>query len=446
MDGFAVEVGGCHFRVREVNRASTYQGTARRRCLGSGQAGRRRRIVVDDPFGGECSRCAIRHGLALEVPVVHETQRASPYRRTQTRWARHISLRRQSRMGCPWGFQHLDARFFGSGLLASHREVRNLKLAVQSEHRARISPGRLPDAAWGVADTLPESERQAEYDRLEQKYGPRNASTNGAGKTTSRRPRLTHASAGAREHPLRTDHGQENTGARRARTRRSLSRSSRSRHHASLRRSRPSAGLKRITQRRSHALRLRSQSSRTASPSSAPPPMAEHMAAITSGSESSPPSSAARCPSMSAASSIPRSKKPRPPSPRMRRPSQHSERTTDEATHTNTKDRNGRRSGDPHDRRPAGSQGHRRPRVQGRGYSSVTDHLYSMGSYDERVAPGAFAETLAGRPDVQLLINHGSSGGSGMPLARTTIPLGQVGHLSLAEDYKGPSFLSATRS
>jgi len=138
MDGFAVEVVGSRVRVREVNRAHTCQGTAWRRCLGSGQAGRRRRLVVDDPFGGQCSRCALRHGLAPEVPVVHQTQRASPYHRTPTRWARHISFRRQSCLGCPRGFRHLNARFLGSGMLASHRPVRNLELAVQSERRARI--------------------------------------------------------------------------------------------------------------------------------------------------------------------------------------------------------------------------------------------------------------------------------------------------------------------
>ena len=49
---------------------------------------------------------------------------------------------------------------------------------------------QLPGAAWDAADTLPETERQAEYDRLTEKYGPRDAATNGAG-TTSRRPRLS---------------------------------------------------------------------------------------------------------------------------------------------------------------------------------------------------------------------------------------------------------------
>jgi hypothetical protein len=51
---------------------------------------------------------------------------------------------------------------------------------------------QLPEAAWGVADLLPEADRLIEMERLEQKYGPRNPSTNGAGAVpkTSRR-RLT---------------------------------------------------------------------------------------------------------------------------------------------------------------------------------------------------------------------------------------------------------------
>jgi HK97 family phage prohead protease len=66
------------------------------------------------------------------------------------------------------------------------------------------------------------------------------------------------------------------------------------------------------------------------------------------------------------------------------------------------------------------------------GYASTFEDLYDMGAYDEVVARGAFTQTLAGRPDVQLLTNH-----EGLPLARTTIPPGQVGHLSLSEDYRG---------
>ena len=44
-----------------------------------------------------------------------------------------------------------------------------------------------------------------------------------------------------------------------------------------------------------------------------------------------------------------------------------------------------------------------------------------MGGYTETIARGAFTKTLSERPDVQLLINH-----EGLPLARTTIPPGQV--------------------
>jgi hypothetical protein len=45
----------------------------------------------------------------------------------------------------------------------------------------------LPGAAWDAADILPAAERAEEYARLEQKYGPRNPSTNGAGKIRSTR-------------------------------------------------------------------------------------------------------------------------------------------------------------------------------------------------------------------------------------------------------------------
>ena len=66
------------------------------------------------------------------------------------------------------------------------------------------------------------------------------------------------------------------------------------------------------------------------------------------------------------------------------------------------------------------------------GIASRTAVPYEMGNYDEVVAPGAFAATLARRPDVQLLVNH-----EGLPLARTTIPPGQPGHLALSEDSEG---------
>jgi HK97 family phage prohead protease len=66
------------------------------------------------------------------------------------------------------------------------------------------------------------------------------------------------------------------------------------------------------------------------------------------------------------------------------------------------------------------------------GWASVVGEKYDMGAYDELVAPGAFTKTLAGSPDVQLLVNH-----EGLPLARTTLPPGQPGHLSLSEDLRG---------
>lgn len=61
------------------------------------------------------------------------------------------------------------------------------------------------------------------------------------------------------------------------------------------------------------------------------------------------------------------------------------------------------------------------------GYASVTERAYDMGWYQETLARGAFAETLARRPDVQMLINH-----EGLPIARTV-----GGTLRLAEDDTG---------
>ena len=78
-------------------------------------------------------------GWHLKFPWYTRPNGLPAYRWTPTRWARHISFRRQSCLGYPRGFQHLNARFLGSGMLASHRPVQNLKLTVQSERRARIS-------------------------------------------------------------------------------------------------------------------------------------------------------------------------------------------------------------------------------------------------------------------------------------------------------------------
>lgn len=73
--------------------------------------------------------------------------------------------------------------------------------------------------------------------------------------------------------------------------------------------------------------------------------------------------------------------------------------------------------------------------VNFRGLASRTAHSYDMGSYQEQIARGAFSETLKRNPDVHLLVNH-----EGLPLARTTIPAGQPGHLALTEDQDGLQF------
>jgi len=65
------------------------------------------------------------------------------------------------------------------------------------------------------------------------------------------------------------------------------------------------------------------------------------------------------------------------------------------------------------------------------GYASVTETPYDMGWYTETIRRGAFRETLARNPDVQLLINH-----AGEPLARTTVRTGP-GSLRLNEDDRG---------
>ena len=71
------------------------------------------------------------------------------------------------------------------------------------------------------------------------------------------------------------------------------------------------------------------------------------------------------------------------------------------------------------------------------GYASLTQSPYDMGSYEETISRGAFTKTLSESPDVQLLLNH-----EGLPLARTTISPGQVGHLALSEDSRGLRFIA----
>ena len=66
------------------------------------------------------------------------------------------------------------------------------------------------------------------------------------------------------------------------------------------------------------------------------------------------------------------------------------------------------------------------------GVAAATGVAYSMGAYEEVVAPGAFSETLAKRPEVVMLTNH-----EGLPLAKSSIPPGSPGHLGLSEDSNG---------
>lgn len=64
------------------------------------------------------------------------------------------------------------------------------------------------------------------------------------------------------------------------------------------------------------------------------------------------------------------------------------------------------------------------------GYASLTETPYNVGFYTETIKRGAFKRTLAEKPDVQMLINHGE-GGSGMPIARTGV------NMTLTEDERG---------
>lgn len=76
------------------------------------------------------------------------------------------------------------------------------------------------------------------------------------------------------------------------------------------------------------------------------------------------------------------------------------------------------------------------------GLASSTNQNYEMydaaGPYNEMVAPGAFRASLAlgAALDVPLVIQHNDA----QRLARTTIPAGQMGHLSLAETELGLEF------
>ena len=102
---------------------------------------------------------------------------------------------------------------------------------------------------------------------------------------------------------------------------------------------------------------------------------------------------------------------------------------------TNPENRHARKSGRESARSPPGEPGLDGLEFKVSGYASVVDQPYDMGGYTEIISRGAFTKTLQGRPDCQLLLNH-----EGLPLARTTLPPGQVGHLALSEDGRGLRF------
>jgi hypothetical protein len=85
-----------------------------------------------------------------------------------------------------------DAEQFGN-----EAELRSADARL--ERHSRVAYPVLPGAAWEAADALSEVERPDEYLRLEHKYGPRHAATNGKATTTTngrRSGRLKLAAAG----------------------------------------------------------------------------------------------------------------------------------------------------------------------------------------------------------------------------------------------------------
>jgi len=73
----------------------------------------------------------------------------------------------------------LDAGDYDDDAAACSIEARLDKLTAPVKYPV------LPEAAWEAADTYPLADREAEYARLEAKYGARNAATNGKSPSTN---------------------------------------------------------------------------------------------------------------------------------------------------------------------------------------------------------------------------------------------------------------------
>jgi hypothetical protein len=83
-----------------------------------------------------------------------------------------------------WRFRDLMAERRDAEEFDDTNDLR--RIDAKLERLVGVPYPQLPTAAWEAADQLPESERLAEYERLEIKYGPRNLTSNGAGKTKAR--------------------------------------------------------------------------------------------------------------------------------------------------------------------------------------------------------------------------------------------------------------------
>jgi hypothetical protein len=68
-----------------------------------------------------------------------------------------------------------------------------LAIEARLERLVGIPYPVVPEAAWNAADTLPTSERQNEYDRLERKYGARPGTPTDTATTTPPRRRRVRA-------------------------------------------------------------------------------------------------------------------------------------------------------------------------------------------------------------------------------------------------------------
>ncbi len=127
--------------------------------------------------------------LAREAQAAYNHPDRMEYARISTAWAHQVDS---------IAFTHGNKVEAFVGRVRDLLRQRDDAEAIDDEDEVRRIEGRLdkltgvpfpvlPDAAWIAADTLPEADRQPEYDRLTEKYGVRNAATNGNGAVTKTR-------------------------------------------------------------------------------------------------------------------------------------------------------------------------------------------------------------------------------------------------------------------